>query len=894
MRWRIIGLAGLCMLLAGCASFRHAFGLSRGDSDAPDDFPAVVRVKSPTRTFNSFFYYALDAQGRIWVKSIPGASKETDALFPEWALMQGTGLPADPRRKDFVAPKRIESINADQDELMAVSDAHRHYSMRWFENPVFKEDTPSKVWADTHGWPVAGPFVWNARVQKNRGWAVGRRTRNIAVFEDVLGRTFDGGGGLSTYYFLAGDGRQIDFSDSGLPPDFSHTLCGPDRSTFIAEALQVAADTLFVINAYGEMRTRLADFDTSGSDTMFFKYTYDHQKPAKDAIALPSEDWFTHKSIPLEGQAQISTQIAIALTGKHNRDRELRVAGFDRDRRPGLWVKHIFSQAEGSPERRDDDAWSFVPDDSLTLDPLALLDPADTDPDVTRAATRSPVPVPRWNGAARPPRRAEPHELEFEGELRTGETRSDVRVQVSQFQLSCSPATLRLSIGDDAVDLTLHTVEKWYHLPRLDPGRDGTPKELMATLELAPGAAAPKSEALRALVRDVLTPHLTDFAFFAQATEDYLELESRPSSEKNAPPKLGLYLGRPGLHYPSVAAAKHDSLRHESFTARAQSEDLRVDRPLEQLTGDDATTLLGKIAANERVSRELTEECERPDRLDRETPQWLSPTVMGALKFATGPTLIRVILPAMPFRNVAPAEACFYAKNLVNNLPPLLVRSREVKDMLQRYARKDLEHAQMLLRTRVAAYQTRFGQLIRDARATPIAWHEELAGFWSALKFGEQPAQVKLRSDAGTLPPCTWSVDDRAIFEPERRTLFARRPGPEGFFVTARCGPDGRSGGLVFRVMPTQLEADAYRASVEPATGEAGFETPIVAHLESEDLNAFAESVAMLLPGSAPRPVGPGAHGRSVGQRQPLAPDDARGGDRMDALRRDSAAGVSG
>ena len=40
--------------------------------------------------------------------------------------------------------------------------------------------------------------------------------------------------------------------------------------------------------------------------------------------------------------------------------------------------------------------------------------------------------------------------------------------------------------------------------------------------------------------------------------------------------------------------------------------------------------------------------------------------------------MIRLILPAMPFRNVEPSEASYYAKNLVNNLPPLLNRSREV------------------------------------------------------------------------------------------------------------------------------------------------------------------------------------------------------------------------
>jgi hypothetical protein len=844
-------LGAACLLLFSCASLRHRIARVFTGEEAPE-LPQAIRVKTPTRTFNSFFYYALDPQGRIWVKSIPGASKETEELFEDWTLLQETGLPNDPRRKDFVTPKRIASINADQDELMAVSDDHRHYSMRWFENPVFKEETPAKVWADLHGWPVSGPFIWDARVKDNRSWAVGRRTRNIAVFEDVLGRTFDGGGGLSTYYFLAAGGAQVSFSDSGLPPDFSHTVCGPDRSTFIAEAMQVAADTIFLINAYGELRTRLFDFDAGGSDTMFFRYTYDHAHPAKDTIALPSEDWFAHKPVPLEGQAQISTQIAIALTGKHNRDRELRVAGYDRDRHPGIWSKRIFSQADGSPERRDDDDWKFVEDPGLTIDPMALLDPADTDPEPARAQQRAKVETPRWAKNEKPPRRGPEHELSYEGELRSADQRLEARVQVSGFSIECSPATVTLSIGDDSADFVLHTVEKWTHLPRFDPGHDSTPKEYLATLERPAGAAEPKTEALRGLVREVLSPHLVDFGFFAQATEDYLELDSRPSDR--GVPRLVLSLGRPGRHYPSLTAAKQDALRHESFTARAQDPSLRVERPLAQLQKTDVALLRQKIADNERVERELADAYDWPDRVDRGTPQWLSPAVMGALKFATGPSMIRLILPAMPFRNVEPSEASYYAKNLVTNLPPLLVRSREVNSMLQRYARRDLEHAQMLLRTRVSAYELEAAQLEGLMKVTPFTFAEDLAGYWEPLKFGEQPARVKLRIGARGLPPCTWSVDDRPIFEPERRTLYARRPGPAGLFVTARCGPEGRSGGLLFRVVPTQLEADAFRASLDPRPGDPPFQTPVVAQLESEDLTSFAENVAMLVPGSGRDP----------------------------------------
>jgi hypothetical protein len=792
MRGRVIA----ALLAMGCATSRP-----KPDTDTqppPPSLPSAIHLKSATRSFNSYFYYAL-VDGELWFKSIPSV-KEAEGVAPQW--------------KRMAQPKvRFASISADQDEVMAVSDAHRHYSMRWFENPVFKEETPPQVWTDKHGWPVSGALVWNARVAQNRGWAVGRRTRNVAVFEDPLGRSFDGGGGLSTYYFLARDGAAIAFTDSGLPPDFSHTLCGPDRSTFIAESLQVAADTLFVINAYGEMRTRLADFDTSGSDTMFFHYTYDRAKPPADAIALPGEDWLAHAGMPLEGQAQISTQIAIALTGKHNRDRELRVAGFDRERRVGYWKKALL-----------DGAWTFAPDPEVSIDSEALLDPNDTDPDPKRAATRTKVP----HGSAHPAKRAPLRTISYEGELRSADQRLEARVEVSQFQLECSPATLKLSVGDDAVELTLHTVEKWYHLPRFDPGRDGTPKEFLATLQLSPGAA-PKSEALKALLRDVLAPHLRDFGFFAQATEDYLELDSIPGV-----PKLVISLERPGRHYPSLAAAKHDSLRREDFTLRA------MDPALQAADGADLKTLEQKIADNERVAGELTEECERPDRLDRETPEWLSPAVMSTLKLATGPTMIRLILPALPFRNVPPEEASYYGQNLTTNLPPLLARSREVKDLLQRYARRDLEHAQMLLRTRIDAYRARLNGGARRA------YFEGLSGWWSAFRFGEKSAQGRFLLAGRTAPTCKWTVDDRPIFEPERRVVYGRRPMPPGFFITAKCGETAT---LLFRVSPTQLEADAFKAG-----GTLALETPVVAQLEWAELTARDEKIAWIVPGSGRDP----------------------------------------
>src|SRR5689334_15408525 len=129
-----LALVALWLTTASCLPRGVRKGPAFPEAEATD-FPDHVSVKTPTRTFNRFFSFALDADGRIWMKSIPGASPETDAVAPDWDLVLDTGLPHDDHKPGFVAPKRITSINADQDELMAVSDEHRHYSLRWFENP---------------------------------------------------------------------------------------------------------------------------------------------------------------------------------------------------------------------------------------------------------------------------------------------------------------------------------------------------------------------------------------------------------------------------------------------------------------------------------------------------------------------------------------------------------------------------------------------------------------------------------------------------------------------------------------------------------------------------------------------------------------------------------------
>ncbi len=771
-------------------------------------FPVAIQIKTPTRTFNLFFYFALDGAGMIWFKSIPGASAATNSVAPEWRVF-GTGLPHNETKKEFVSPRRIESINADLDELMAVSDDHRMYSLRWFENPVFKEDIPAGTWGDVHGWPVHGPLSFDQRLLDNRGWAIGRRTRSFVLFEDIAGRTFDGGGGLSTYYVLSADGTSIAFSDSGLPPDFSHTIGGPDRSTFVAEAMEVCADTIFLVNAYGDLRTRMIDFDTDGSDTMFFVYSYDRKDPRPDAIAIPAEGWFVHKPIPLEGQAQIASRLAIVLTGKHNRDRELRVAGFDRSRRPGYYAKRIFDQELGSPVRTDADTWRFTADDSITIDPARLLDPAYTDPDSQRATTRTAI-APH----TMPPHHVASRDMAFTGELCIAKTRVEVTAEILDFNLEWSPARLVFTSGGTSVEATFHTSEKWFHLLRFDPGHDGTPKEFQATLELTPAARATEHPVLRTVVAALTQFHLVAFAWFVQATEAYLDIESKPEADR---PLVTLKLLRGGRGYASLASARRIALRQHAFTDAARVVTLCVGKPLLALTTADLAALREAVARNLEAAATFVIAAEAPERQDAATPKWLRPSLLGALRHIARPWLIGVVLPLLPFRNISKTEAAYYAKNLATNLPLLLARSRALKEVLLGYAQRDLAHALMIMDTRIAAYTKRIAQLAGTAADRPFSYSEDLAGFWRPLRFD--------RATLEGLPPVSagWStVRDDEMFTP-------RPDRPPGLVIdiVRATSPDRRMATLTLRIVPTSLERDYFHASLDASIAVGGLGNPL-------------------------------------------------------------------
>ncbi len=734
-------------------------------------FPEAIYIKTHQQTFNMLFFFALDEAGKIWVKPIE-QRKETEGFAPGWQLF-GTGLPANPEKEGFAQPKKIVEMNADSDELMVLSDTGRYYFIRWLPNPFFPGEPT--VWQDVFGWPLGEPYVREDRIQKNRGWGIGRRGLLMDYFEDANGKMIWGGGGLSSYYHLAADGTDVHFADSGLPADFSHTLCGPRRSTVIGEGFDVAGSTMFVINKKGEIFTRMADFDTNGSDIMFFEYTYDQSNKKKSLITIPSEEWLQHASIPLTGKAQITSQLSILITGLGNPGRELRVAGFNAEGKKGYYYKKIFNQKPDSREREMINEWSFKEVADLQIDPAKVLST-------------------EYINSTAPAVDAPSKDINYSGWMSDKKKRIPVKVELLGMSLSCTPATLRISHMGESIDLTLHTVEEWYHLKRVDPGKDGTPKKLIGTLEVPTEAYQKASPRMKKILDKYLMPyHLKDFAFWMDATTEYVALENRLSGWGIQGITMGMT--RSGMDYPSLAVAQREALEKEGFKALAKTKTLQVDRPLKEFTALDIEQLLQKIETNQATLQNLHDMFGAADRADEETPFFITRVGVLALK------AIGSVLGGISYW--AP-----YASNLMKTLPVLIIKNQELKKTIMLNSRDDYQLGVAIINARIKAYQRRLAELEGKIEHSEWVHFEAISEFWAPMEFGKVSARVTDVSTGKEVQNCTAIVDDKPVMDESARNWMGRDLGEAALLQVICTGKE--AGSLVFRVAPQNKEIEKY------------------------------------------------------------------------------------
>ncbi|AQA21411.1 hypothetical protein BTZ20_0636 [Rhodococcus sp. MTM3W5.2] len=230
-----------------------------------------------------------------------------------------------------------------------------------------------------------------------------------------------------------------------------------------------------MVNRHGDLYTRLYDFDISGADKVFFRYSYEDQPGLREAadmlseridvgtaaISLPAPDWLRQPKVP----GEITDRISIHKTGVGSDARELRVEGASGGR-TGYWTKQLTA-----------DKWTFVATD-VPLSGERLANTADD-----RSVDPS-VPTSPYSYAGRSP---------------AGWTAT-----VGSFDVASSRTPLRLDFGNGVgLDLILHTVDALRQTPQ-PAGITGQARHFDGTIEVPPDALN-SNAAQHGPIRDFLT-----------------------------------------------------------------------------------------------------------------------------------------------------------------------------------------------------------------------------------------------------------------------------------------------------------------------------------------------------------------------------------------------------
>lgn len=488
---------GTAQLPPGLPSAGGAIGLEGIPEFTGDNAPVGVELRTPTTQFNRFWEFSLVGTDLL---TRPRGSDESWRYVPMPECLRGS----------------LVGISLDDDELLAVDDRGWIYTMdNASQDPLF--------WNWTSAW---GAMLWTAPGRQLPGSTAdappaGVRDNTWALsitspwdnksYTDIAGRIHPSGQAKMTMVpTLTGDGSRITYADPWLPNDDSYEIGGPLGGRFQSTSLSAAGSTTFVMNEYGDMYTRTFDFDSSGSDSVFFRYSWFDQsgKPSATdlttelldrstaAVQLPAPGWDHQPKIP----GEITSVISVYSTGPGPERRELRVEG-TRDGETGFWHKDLAASA-----------WEFTPTGAAPLGAPVQNPPADRSSD-----TLAP-PVP-WNLSAPLPSRdaavdaetlvdiglpysvVDPRILDDLG-LHAGP--SGYGIEVAHFDPAATSrdATVTTPEGD-RIPVVLNTADGMRMTPR-GPGLDSEPRHLIGAIEISDDAyeARGADPALDAFVRD--------------------------------------------------------------------------------------------------------------------------------------------------------------------------------------------------------------------------------------------------------------------------------------------------------------------------------------------------------------------------------------------------------
>ncbi|MFE6863083.1 hypothetical protein [Nocardia sp. NPDC057668] len=371
----------------------------------------------------------------------------------------------------------LTGVSADDDELLAVDRAGRFYNLdRILSAPK------DWNWSSRYGTPLwTGPG--NALPPGTLDWTWSVLSPNEDhVWRDTAGNDHPVGGAKVSHVFALTDGgTRLRYIDPWLPVDHSYEV-GLPGNRFRAVALSTSGSTSLVVNEHGDLYTRLYDFDISGADKVFFRYSYEDQRGRREApdmlservdsgtaaIQLPAPGWVREPKIP----GEITDRISIHKTGVGSDARELRVEGRSAGR-TGYWTKALTANA-----------WTFVPTDQPLGSALLANTPDDrsVDPSVPESPYDYAGRTAAWSAT------------------------------IESFDLAQTPTPLRLDFGDgNHLDLTLHTVDGLRQLPQR-PGISAQDRHFDGTLEV-PADLVSSLATQPAPIREFLTDTLAGRRF---------------------------------------------------------------------------------------------------------------------------------------------------------------------------------------------------------------------------------------------------------------------------------------------------------------------------------------------------------------------------------------------
>ncbi|MBI2383286.1 MAG: hypothetical protein HYV18_04365 [Gammaproteobacteria bacterium] len=409
-------------------------------------------------------YYFATRDGHIYIT----ANREPTGTDEPWRQMS---LPS-------CLDGNVTEISADGRVLLALDEG------RW----VYTLDL-EVVAAGSAGWTRRwGPFFWTdfgiPMPSDVTAWATSELTPEVdGTFTDRAGNE-QVPAGILTVYLLRGDGQHITYIDPWLPSDESREVCGPERNTLRPAGLSGSGSTVMVVTREGDIYTRLYEFDVSGANTVFLDYAWEDQRGAADPpIQLPAPDWVRHPRIP----GRHTDRLSLRKLSPGTQHRVMRVEGRDAQGHTGYWQKDLAD--------REASDWAFVA--------------------TGEALQGRSLPLPA-------PYRDPPEDYAYAGTI------EGWKAELLDFNPYCSPATLRLHIGQSGpLELILHTTDG-LRQERRARGLDGYPHNYRSAVEVPAeiwarrGQLAPEAQAF-------LQKHFTASRFLdgpLMATQSRLQLQA--------------------------------------------------------------------------------------------------------------------------------------------------------------------------------------------------------------------------------------------------------------------------------------------------------------------------------------------------------------------------------